>query len=310
MLRVVALSSIAALLPIVSSAGCSQTPSLPASVSASAARAKNSDLLYVADLNRNAVLVFTYPAGQHVGTIRGLQRPHGECVDAAGNVWVTNGLAEDLVEFAHGGTTPIATLTDPNAFPAGCAVDPATGDLAVMNFPPGSGAGSVVVYAGAKGTGQQLPTTFSIIPYKGAYDAEGNLWVEGSTSDGIHVIVGEYLALKHQWRSIRLKHAIIHPGGLQWVGDELVVGDQGPIDSPSTIYEFTMKGAVGKLVGTTPLANSCNMLQFVVAGKTIVAGNTCEKTVRYFAFPHGGMSTKTIKSGLSQPTGVALSRGS
>lgn len=310
MLRVVSLSWIAASLLIAGIAGCSQTESLPASVSANAARIKNSDLLYVADLNRNAVLIFTYPAGEHIGTIKGLQRPHGECVDASGNVWVTNGLAANIVEFAHGGTTPIATLADPNAFPAGCAVDPVTGDLAVMNFPPGSGAGNVVVYAGAKGTGQQLPASFSIIPYKGAYDAKGNLWVEGSTSDGIHVIVGEYLALKHQWRSILLKHGIVHPGGLQWLGNELVVGDQGPIDSPSTVYEFSMKGAVGKLVGSTPLTNSCNMLEFVVVRKTIVAGNTCEKTVRYFAFPQGGMSTKAIRSGLSQPTGVVLSPGS
>lgn len=320
MKRIESASWVAALLLVAIGAGCSRAESLPAPVFPSAARedgfagswmkpeAKNADLLYVADLNRNAVLVFTYPAGLHVGTIKGMARPHGECVDAAGDVWVTNGIAQNIVEFAHGGTTPIATLPDPNAFPAGCAVNQTTGDLAVMNFPPGSGNGDVVVYAGAKGSPRQLPASFPIVPYKGAYDDKGNLWIEGTPSDGAGVIFGEYLAIKHRWRSILLKHAIVHPGGLQWLKNELVVGDQGPIDGPSTVYEFSMNGIVGKLAGTTPLTNSCNMLEFVVVAKTVVAGNTCQKTVRYFAFPQGGMSRKTIKSGLSQPSGVALSR--
>lgn len=299
--------------------GCSRVDSIPTTLPANAVagsvagswmkpNAKNADLLYVSDLNRNAVFVFAYPSGEHVGTIKGLKRPHGECVDAAGDVWVTNGLDQDLVEYAHGGTTPIATVPDPYGFPSGCAVDPTTGNLAVMNFAPGSGAGSVVIYAGAKGTGQQLPLSPAAIPYKGAYDNDGNLWVDGMTSSAKFFSFGEYIAANHQWRSIILKHRMYFPSGVQWVGNELVVGDQVNLSGPSTVYEFTIHHGHGTLVGTTMLANSCDVLSFVVIGKTIVAGGSCEKSIRFFAYPGGGMSTKTIKSGLSEPIGVVLSR--
>jgi len=321
MLRIARARSVAVVLAAAAAAGCGKVQSIPAPVAPNASlfegatgswmkpQAKNADLLYVADLNRNAVFVFTYPAGDHVGTLRGFSKPHGECADAAGNVWVTNGTAQNLVEYAHGGTTRIATLADPNGFPAGCAVDPVTGNLAVMNFSLGSGAGSVVVYAGAKGAPQQLPLSTTAIPYRGVYDKKGNLWISGMTSDARFVVFSEYLAVRQRWRYIRLtKHVFALPSGLQWLGDELVVGDQGPIDSPSSVYEFSVRRGVGRLVGSTPLTNSCNMLEFVVIGKTIVTGNICEKAVRYFAFPGGGTSTRAIRSGLSQPIGVVLSR--
>ncbi|HZZ00613.1 MAG TPA: hypothetical protein VFE36_13680, partial [Candidatus Baltobacteraceae bacterium] len=308
-------SSIAGLLLALSTSGCGKIQTIPASPNPAVriaefagswmkAEAKNADLLYVSDLNRNAVFVFTYPAGEHVGTLKGLKRPHGECVDTAGNVWVTNGLDFSVVEYAHGGTSPIAKVSDPNGFPSGCAVDSVTGNLAVMNFSPGSGAGNVVVYAGAKGSPQQLPLSPAAIPYKGAYDAKGNLWVDGMTSSAKYFSFGEYLAAKHRWRPIILKHVMYFPSGVQWVGGELVVGDQVNLSGPSTVYEFSMRRGAGKLVGTTPLANSCDVLEFAVIGKTIVATNTCEKAIRYFAFPKGGTSTKVIRSGLSQPIGV------
>jgi len=67
----------------------------------------------------------------------------GLCVDAQGNVFVPTWQGESgtrgyVYEFAHGGSTPIATLSDPGgAF--GCSVDLTTGNLAVTNnVAPGS----------------------------------------------------------------------------------------------------------------------------------------------------------------------------
>ncbi len=110
--------------------------------------ARNIDLLYVSKYDD--VDVFSYPAGKRVGTLTGFQSPGGLCVDKAGDVFVTNFGASNIVEYAHGGTKPIATLSDPYQEPDDCSVDPTTGNLAVANI-----GGSVSIYEGARGHPKQ-----------------------------------------------------------------------------------------------------------------------------------------------------------
>ena len=79
------------------------------------------------------------PRGEPRLKLTGFATPYGECVDEKGDVFILNFDGESIVEYAHGGTAPIATLNDPGEKPSGCSVNPATGDLAVTNF---SGTGS------------------------------------------------------------------------------------------------------------------------------------------------------------------------
>ena len=51
--------------------------------------------------------------GRLVGTLRGFDFPSGVCSDPQGNVFITNELSADTVEYSHGGTSPIATFYDP-----------------------------------------------------------------------------------------------------------------------------------------------------------------------------------------------------
>ena len=97
--------------------------------------AKSMDLLYVS--NDDELLVFSYPKGKLVGEIT---VPSGDfaglCSDSAGDVFVTSvgsHSASYILEYAHGGTEPITTLSDP-AWANGCAVDPTTGNVAVTNL--------------------------------------------------------------------------------------------------------------------------------------------------------------------------------
>src|SRR5579871_6367789 len=102
------------------------------------------DLLYLTDDGNGNVYVYSFPEAKLKGTLTGLNVPTGECVDKAGDVWIVEEGTNDIVEYAHGGTVPIATLTDPNNAPEGCSVDPTTGDLAVANAQTlSAGAGSV-----------------------------------------------------------------------------------------------------------------------------------------------------------------------
>ncbi len=84
-------------------------------------RAKSGKLLYISDAGTNDEVVYRYPSGVEPGVLTGFDGPQGECVDKAGNVWIANTLKSNLLEYAHGGTTPIAALRDPGQYPAGCA---------------------------------------------------------------------------------------------------------------------------------------------------------------------------------------------
>ena len=122
-----------------------------------AADARKNDLLYVSNSTTNHVYVYTYPQGKPVGTLTGFDQPAGLCVDNAGDVFVTNLFASTVVEYAHGGATPIATLQDPGYAPHGCSIDPITGNLAVTNYcslqgSRYSGEGGIAIYQDARGT--------------------------------------------------------------------------------------------------------------------------------------------------------------
>src|SRR5579883_651707 len=119
-----------------------------------------SDLIYVSSFYSGEVDVYTYPEGKFVGASTGLWQPAGECVDKSGDVFVvTQGSpsseASNIYEYAHGGSVPIAVLSDPG-YAVGCAVDPASGNLAVANPDDTSNPyyhdqGDVAVYARAQG---------------------------------------------------------------------------------------------------------------------------------------------------------------
>jgi hypothetical protein len=54
----------------------------------------------------------------------------GDCSNRTGDVFVPNNT--EVFEYAHGGTSPIATLSLPGNSGAACSIDPSTGNLAVV----------------------------------------------------------------------------------------------------------------------------------------------------------------------------------
>ena len=79
-----------------------------------------------------------YLSRRHAGRqLSDSNSPYGECVDKAGDVFVAdfggNTGTPAILEYAHGGTKPIATLSDPGYYPESCSIDPTTGNLAVTN---------------------------------------------------------------------------------------------------------------------------------------------------------------------------------
>jgi hypothetical protein len=153
------------------------------------------DLLYTAggENGRGIVYVYTYPQGALVGTLTGMIQPSGVCTDSAGNVFIvaytTGSLGSSTIyEYAHGGTSPVAMLSDPGVA-LGCAVDPKTGNLAVANTsdftnPYEDDWGDIAIYPEARGNPKIYYDDGFPAFYNCGYDNEGNLYVSAFPYNG------------------------------------------------------------------------------------------------------------------------------
>lgn len=268
--------------------------------------AKKRDLLYVSDsfpYGSNDVYVYSYPKGKLEGTLTGFNEPSGQCVDKAGNVFIANFGASQILEYAHGGTSPINTLSDPGYYPLGCSVDPTTGNLAVTNrLSTSFTAGDVAIYEDASGT----PTSYTAPNFYYyefcGYDNRGNLYIDGTTK-GSALEYAELTSGSSSFSTLTINQSIGFPGGVQWDGAHLAIGDQ----SAAVIYQFSISGSTGTKVGSTPLTGSKDVVQFWIQGKKVIGPDAGLAHVAFYKYPAGGSPIKTI-AGLGEPVGATVSK--
>ncbi len=266
-----------------------------------------SDLLYISDVATGDVYAYTYPQGTLVGTLTGFKGSLRECSDRKGNVFITNSGKQQLLEYAHGGTSPVATFADPNNLPTDCSVDPTTGNLAVTNYSTkGSHHGSLYVYrhTGGKPIVRTDPNVLAYL-FCG-YDNKGNLFVDGLDYSYNFMLV-ELPRNKGKFETIALDQAFSGWGGVQWDGNYVAVGD-----GASTIYRFAISGSTATEVGSVTLGGARNVVQFWIDGSTIIGPdgpNGGNKDVGLWSYPYGGTTTSTIP-GFKNPSGATVSVGS
>jgi hypothetical protein len=274
--------------------------------------AKGMNLLYVSDIDAsNDVYVYSYPKGTLVGQLTGFNEPQGECADRAGDVFVTNTNDANILEYGHGGTTPIATLADPGEYPVGCSVDSVTGDLAVTNkFGYGTTEGSLEIYKKAKGTPTRFEDPDVFFMYFCGYDDQGNLFIDGAPVSGDFAFA-ELPKGKRLFTNITLNQTFEFPGGVQWDGKHIAVGNQaGYYEQANVIFQFTISGSSGTAVGATQLDGSCDVVQFWIVGKRVIGPDYCDNDVGFWKYPAGGNKIKVILgNGRSQggPIGSVVS---
>lgn len=262
--------------------------------------------IYVSDRGTNEVYAYSYRNKVLRGTLTGFNSPDGLCVDAAGDVFITEYLNQDIIEYAHGGTTPIATLNDAGERPMACAIDPTTGNLAVTNFQNISHAsGNVAIYQAASGT----PTLYSdpnIYNYLYCvYDTKGNLYVDGKTYNGLDRFA-ELPGNSATFTDITLNATINYAEDIQWKNGELVVGNTY---ENNQIYWFKIKNGNGIQIGyPAALTHGYGVLQFWIHGKVLIGALPAYPNVSFWNYPAGGLPIYDIGfGGSSMPVGVAVS---
>ena len=263
-----------------------------------APEAKKSDLAYISNFYNSTILVFTYPGGKNVGSISS-DEPQGECTSKTsnGNWWVVESGSDEILEYAHGGTTPLKTLREDVGEAAGCTVDPTTGNLAVTIL----GTSNVVVFTGGSGSGTTLSDSLSST-YFAAYDDKGDLFLDGIAPSDTYGVV-ELPKGSSTFESITLSQSLEFPGGLQWHDKYLAVGDQ----EAHVIYRFAIHGTNAKEIGATELGDSGDVLPFYIQKPYVVGADAGNEDVELWNYPAGGSPTKVI-TGIV-PTGVIVSVG-
>ncbi|MGC1379974.1 MAG: hypothetical protein WA814_02980 [Candidatus Baltobacteraceae bacterium] len=259
--------------------------------------AKSQNLLYVSDLGTNSVDVYPYPKGKLIGSLTGFGSVNGLCVDKAGDLFVVDESGPVQV-FAHGGTTPIRELQTDGA-PKGCSVDPVTGDLAVTNLSSYL-YGTISIYPKAKGQGKVYEDKDVDATFFCGYDPSGNLFMDGWNRYGVTILL-ELPKHPREIRLIRQYKSIKTPGGVQWDGKYVALGDQ----ENGLIYRTD--GPSGKTEQTVKLHGGENVEQFWIQGSTLI-GPIAQSNgaVQFWRYPDGGSPTSSLQ-GFTYPIAAAVS---
>jgi DNA-binding beta-propeller fold protein YncE len=297
--------------------GCAQQASapttlIPAARSAGhrwiASNTSSQDLLYVTG-DCGGICVFTYPGGALVQQLSDSNIPFGECVDKAGDVFVAdfggNTGTAAILEYAHGGTSPIATLSDPGYYPESCSIDPTTGNLAVTND-----GGPIAIYAGAKGDPTYYTDPNAYLNGFCTYDDKGNLFVDGGYVGSGNYALVEMPKGSYRFKSIKLDYPPSFWYDIQWAGKYLAVAE-----GTTVIYHVAISGAKGTTIGSTVLNGPVSGIevQFWIQSGTIIepygTGNLPNE-IGFWRYPTGGKLRKKIdgsKLGNSELIGTVVS---
>ena len=266
---------------------------------------KSGDLLYVSRTlgkpndYRGVLSILSFPDGKLVATIATDGFPTGLCSDTSGNVWaiVVDGHHWNAYEYAHGGTKPIAKIHIPYpSFSLGCAVDPSTGNLAVLSnaYNGSQPAGSVDIWPRAR---EGPPTVYStgFTPSACAYDDSGNLFVDGDIGDTVPFELAELRKGDSSFTNITLyKRYGFFPGGMQWDGKYLAMAP-GPVHYRRAIYRLRITGSIAKVAQTIHLAQMYASGAISIHNGMIAATSGSRgDNVAVWRYPAGGAPAKIL----------------
>jgi hypothetical protein len=249
-----------------------------------------------------------YPALKLTGTLSGFGQPDGECADAAGDVWITDYLKQEIVEYAHGSVSPKRTLSDAGYFPYACAVSPKSGDLAVVNFGSNPQPGSVSIFEKARGAPKVFSYYSLAAPFFDAYSPTGKLFVDGFR--GFYSPNFVLVSFDGKtFTNIDVNQSIDSPGDIVVVGSRVNIVDS--FHHTHVMYGFRVRGFEARLIGVTRLLRTDDVEEFDVVGKSLVLANVHQLVGSgiVYRYPRGGAPQRVFgRAMLEGPVGLVISK--
>lgn len=252
------------------------------------------DLLYVT--SANGIVIVSYPKWQIVATIPGTNNG-GVCSDPNnGNVYVTQPSLSQIVVYAHGGTTPIDTLSSPAPYSEiySCSVDPLTGDLAAIGLDRPDNTSVILVYAKGQGAATIYKSNKISVFYTLTYANTGNIIAEGSSSKtGTHLV---RLSAKKKQFSFIFVYGTFYIAKLQWDGKYIATVSYNEGTRNSTLYQVEISGSTGRVINTTTLYNTVQNYNFCLDGASLIAffgrlKRDNNQALATWPYPAGGRKT-------------------
>lgn len=260
-------------------------------------------LIYISLFGNGGVGVFS-DDGKFVGKLKGFRgNALGSCADPAGNVFVTIPEEDQVREYKHGDSHAIKKLTDENG-PLACAVDPLTGDLAVVGGPSvfSGSPPNVRIFKHAAGSGTPYSLPRQTEPFSCTYDDKGNLFVGGYFRGGNtagHIYLAELPSGAGDFSRVYVRLALKVISGIQWDGKYLAISD-----AEHTIY----RTANGKVVGKTKVEGGF-LGSFWIHDGELVAIQGYPQRANLWSYPRGGKVTESFTLRF-QPNAVTISAAS
>lgn len=244
------------------------------------------DLIYVS-VYKGVEIYST--VGKAVGMLQGLTDP-GMCSDTQGNIWVTYG--DSMLQYPHGGTYPIAQAYLPSSFQArSCAVDPTTGNLAVVEVSESNGQ-NIAVFQNIYDPPQTYTDPeFSESYFCLAYDNQGNLFVNGTGKKA--KLLAELPAGGNTLGTVTVDQNLGKIGGLQWDGQYLAVGDS----LNHVVYQMSVASGKAVTEGATHYNGQRPQFKVVVPfaiQNGLLVIQVAANKIGYFNYPSGGKPTHRL----------------
>ncbi len=211
-----------------------------------------------------AIFKVTYAAWPELSKLVSIPYVHlyGACSDPSGHVFVTqhntSGSGE-VIEFAHGGTDAIATLSDTGMATA-CAYDRSTGNLAVANSydadAPGGPGPDIAVYADETGKPMLYADSLSNSIRSCTYDPSGNLFVGGVVPHG-HFALTELPRGSNAVKAVAIDGKIgaeYRNEDVQWHhGSLFITSTDQHRDHGTHVFVLNIRGSTATIKGTIEL---------------------------------------------------------
>ena len=276
------------------------------------------NLLYVS--NASNVTVYTYNDGsniEQVGTLTGFTSPQGMCTDNAGDVWIADYESRNMYEYAHGGSAPIATITAKLGFPYACAVDNASGDLAVSYEHPYGHFRSyaeVVVYPHGNTPGKSYgPKSGFYRAYFLTYDDQHTLYATGIACGYSDCYRQGYIRLyklaggQATFRLVQGPAKQIAPSAIVWVKPSFLIGTGHSGNGGAQALKVQVSGTKSTLVGKLPFAQTFLTYGFSRRADLVIVPDYAANAVQIYRLSDGTL-VSSFTQGLYQPFSAVVSQ--
>jgi hypothetical protein len=276
------------------------------------ANAPAADQVIVSDSFANTVSVFDGKGHLQTRLEKGIDAPFGLTTDSAGTLYVANSQGANVLVYLQPYKSIGLTLNEPGRYPLDVAVSKA-GLVGVMGATAPSGGGNVTFYkkGSASACANVSDPNWNEVSF-GAFDASGNLFVDGVDPDG-NPLVGEVSGgcAATSITMLRVANTMSGVAGVQVVHGNILILNQNYATFTPEIYTYAPPsgGSLGSPIATTKLSAGIETESFAMTRSDrdlwIAHSDVAYGRIKY-TYPGGRFVKSFNERGLVTAFGIAV----